>query len=129
MIYRGWVRWKYLRAAGRRIPDDVAVIGFDDILDARSHLPPLTTVRHPTFALGYEAVLSLLATVEGQRTEEVHTRVPTRLVIRQSCGCRPKDATLTSVARSAASQPVVDQAALARLMAEAALIEAQHSTH
>ena len=34
-----------LRAAGRRIPEDVAVIGFDDILDARSHLPPLTTVR------------------------------------------------------------------------------------
>jgi len=118
-----------LRTAGRRIPDDVAVIGFDDILDARSHLPPLTTVRHPTFALGYEAVVSLLAAMSGQRTEEVHTRVPTRLVIRQSCGCRPKDTTLSRVAQSATSAPVVDQVALARLMAEAALIEAQHSTH
>ncbi len=117
-----------LRAAGRRIPDDVAVIGFDDILDARSHLPPLTTVRHPTFALGYEAVVSLLAAVNGKRTEEVHTRVPTRLVVRQSCGCRPKDTTIASVTRSAASEVVIDQVSLARLMAEAVLIEAQHST-
>ena len=69
-----------LRAVGRHIPDDVAVIGFDDILDTRSHLPPLTTMRYPTFALGYEAVLSLLATVNGKRTEEGHTRVPTRLI-------------------------------------------------
>src|SRR5512143_2893831 len=89
-----------LRAAGRRVPEDVAVIGFDDILDARSHLPPLTTVRHPTFALGYEAVLSLLATIAGQQTDEVHTRVPTRLVIRQSCGCRPKDMIITSVTQA-----------------------------
>ncbi len=80
-----------LRAAGLRVPDDVAVIGFDDILDARSHLPPLTTVRHPTFALGYEAVMSLLATISGRQKTDVVTRVPTRLVVRQSCGCRPKN--------------------------------------
>jgi signal transduction histidine kinase/DNA-binding response OmpR family regulator len=116
-----------LRAAGRRIPDDVAVIGFDDILDTRSHLPPLTTVRHPTFALGYEAVLSLLATIEGKRTEEVHTRVPTRLVVRQSCGCRPKDTIITSASRSALSESALDPVSLAHLMAEAVLIEAQHS--
>ncbi|HSD85159.1 MAG TPA: substrate-binding domain-containing protein, partial [Anaerolineae bacterium] len=117
-----------LRAAGRRIPDEVAVIGFDDILDARSHLPPLTTVRHPTFALGYEAVVSLLSTIEGKRAEEAHTRVPTRLVVRQSCGCRPKDTTITTVRRSEANEVVVDQSALAHLMAEAVHIEAQHST-
>jgi signal transduction histidine kinase/DNA-binding response OmpR family regulator len=116
-----------LRAAGRHIPDDVAVIGFDDILDARSHLPPLTTVRHPTFALGYAAVLSLLATINGQQAAEVHTRVATQLVIRQSCGCRPKDTTIASVARSAAGEPAIDHAALACLMADAVLIEAQHS--
>lgn len=80
-----------LAAAGRRVPEDVAVIGFDDIPEARSHLPPLTTVRHPTFDLGRQAVLSLLAAIEGARPAAVHTRVPTQLVIRQSCGCRPQD--------------------------------------
>jgi DNA-binding LacI/PurR family transcriptional regulator len=115
-----------LRAAGRRIPDDVAVIGFDDILDARSYLPPLTTVRHPTFALGYEAVLSLLAIIEGHRTEEFHTRVPTRLVIRQSCGCRPKDTTVITVTRSSSGES--GQTSLARRMTEAVLGEAQHSS-
>src|SRR5262249_31093260 len=49
-----------LKAAGKRIPEDVAVIGFDDITEARSQLPPLTTVRHPTFTLGYQAVLAAL---------------------------------------------------------------------
>jgi hypothetical protein len=49
------------------------VIGFDDILDARSHLPPLTTVRHPTFALGYEAVMSLLPTISGRQKTDVVT--------------------------------------------------------
>ena len=117
-----------LRTVGRRIPDDVAVIGFDDILDARSCLPPLTTVRHPTFALGYEAVLSLLDIVAGLRTEEFHTRVPTRLVVRQSCGCRPKDTTSITVSRSAESAPVDNQTSLARRMAEAVLVEAQRSS-
>ena len=78
-----------LRAAGRRIPEDVAVIGFDDILEARSQLPPLTTVRHPTFTLGYQAVMAILQALRGEKRVEENRRVPTRLVIRQSCGCRP----------------------------------------
>lgn len=85
-------------------------------------------MRHPTFALGYEAVLSLLATIEGRRTEEVHTRVATRLVIRQSCGCRSKDTRLTRVRPSPVADGVDHQVALARLMAEGVLIEAQHAT-
>ena len=77
-----------LQQAGRRIPEDVAVIGFDDILDARAHTPPLTTVRHPTFALGYESLRYLLDLINGVRGEAV-LQIPTRLVIRRSCGCSP----------------------------------------
>jgi signal transduction histidine kinase/AraC-like DNA-binding protein/ActR/RegA family two-component response regulator len=117
-----------LRAAGRRIPDDVTVIGFDDILEARSHLPPLTTVRHPTFTLGYQAVLSLLDAIAGKRVGETHTRVPTQLVIRQSCGCRPESAPVTTLVPSTPSDLETTQTALARAMAEATLVEARHST-
>lgn len=117
-----------LRTAGRRIPDDVAVIGFDDILDARSDLPPLTTVRHPTFTLGYQTVLSLLDTIAGKRIGKIHTRIPTQLVIRQSCGCRPESTPATPFIPSTPPDLETTQAALARAMAEATLVEARHST-
>ncbi|MEJ2653611.1 MAG: substrate-binding domain-containing protein [Gammaproteobacteria bacterium] len=117
-----------LYTAGRRIPDDVAVIGFDDILDARSHLPPLTTVRHPTFTLGYQAVLSLLDAIAGKRMGEISTRIPTQLVIRQSCGCRPESTPVATLVPSTSANLETTQAALARAMAEATLVEARHST-
>lgn len=117
-----------LREAGRRIPDDVAVIGFDDILEARSHLPPLTTVRHPTFTLGYQTVLSLLDAIAGKRIGETHTRVPTQLVIRQSCGCHPESTPVTTLVPSTQSDLETTQTTLSRAMAEATLVEARHST-
>lgn len=117
-----------LREAGRRIPDDVAVIGFDDIIEARSHLPPLTTVRHPTFRLGYQVVLSLLDAIGGRRTGETHTRVPTRLVIRQSCGCRPESMPVMALLPETPTDLEITQATLARAMAEATLVEVRHST-
>ena len=117
-----------LRAAGRRIPNDVAVIGFDDILEARSYFPPLTTVRHPTFTLGYQAVLALLDAIAGKQGSETHARVPTQLVIRQSCGCRPESRLATTFAPSTQPDLETTQTTLARVMAEAALVEARHST-
>lgn len=117
-----------LHATGRRIPDNVAVIGFDDILEARSHLPPLTTVRHPTFRLGYQTVLSLLDVIEGRQAGEIHTRVPTQLVIRQSCGCRPESMPVTALLSETPSDREATQTALACAIAEATLVEARHST-
>jgi signal transduction histidine kinase/DNA-binding LacI/PurR family transcriptional regulator/AraC-like DNA-binding protein len=109
--------------AGRCIPEDVAVIGFDDILDARSHLPPLTTVRHPTFALGHQAVLSVLDAIEGEQIGETPTRVPTQLVIRQSCGCRPERMAVPEIP----SDFETAQTTIACAMAEATFGEARHS--
>jgi ABC-type sugar transport system substrate-binding protein len=117
-----------LRAVGRRVPDDIAVIGFDDILEARSHFPPLTTVRHPTFTLGYQAVVALYDTIVGKQGSETHARVPTQLVIRQSCGCRPESTMATKFAPSTQSDLEATQTALARVMAEAAFVEARHTT-
>jgi hypothetical protein len=54
-----------LRAAGRRIPDDVAVVGFDDSPMARSADPPLTTVRQPVELLGGELIRLLLQMISS----------------------------------------------------------------
>lgn len=74
-----------LRAAGKRIPEDVAVVGFnDDFLG--SHLTPrLTTVHADTEVVGYEAAMQLLRLIQGKSTKSL-IRLPTQLVIRESCG-------------------------------------------
>ncbi len=115
-----------LQETGRLIPDDVAVIGFDDILDARSLSPSLTTIRHPTFALGYQSVITLLNQIQGKASHSARMVVPPRLIIRQSCGCPP---TGTSLAFSTEAFPELPLALddLARAMAEASLIEARNS--
>jgi DNA-binding LacI/PurR family transcriptional regulator len=116
-----------LRAGGRRIPNDVAVIGFDDILEARSQLPPLTTVRHPTFMLGYQAVLSLLQEVQDGKNGVSSKRVPTQLVIRQSCGCHAEAMPIVPPGAPSDSDLASVQAALAQRMADATFIEIRRS--
>jgi LacI family transcriptional regulator len=76
-----------LREAGRRIPEDVAVAGFDDSLFARILTPPLTTVRAPIEQVGREAVRQLLRVINGE-TVEPRVVLPVEQVIRQSCGCK-----------------------------------------
>ena len=73
--------------AGRLIPDDVAVVGFDDVPLARFMSPPLTTVRAPTEQVGRDAVKQLVRLIRGEQTDPI-TLLPTELVIRNSCGCR-----------------------------------------
>ncbi len=68
--------------AGRRVPDDVAVVGFDDIVDAAEFRPPLTTMRQDFDALGRRAVAALVAAIEGG--EPVAETVPATLVVRAS---------------------------------------------
>jgi DNA-binding LacI/PurR family transcriptional regulator len=72
-----------LRLAGRRVPDDVAVVGFDDIEMARYTEPPLTTVRQPIQQIGRELARHLLRQVAGEDVDPV-VLLPTELVIRES---------------------------------------------
>jgi DNA-binding LacI/PurR family transcriptional regulator len=72
-----------LRRAGRRVPDDVAVVGFDDIDLARYTDPPLTTIRQPIVGIGRRMARQLLGLVAGQEIEPIVT-LPTELVIRES---------------------------------------------
>jgi len=80
---------KALRQAGRQVPQDIALVSFDDIPIASAIEPALTTVRQPIERMGSMAVEVLLSLVESSPEEEapVHRIVlPTELVIRTSCG-------------------------------------------
>ena len=76
-----------LKLARRRIPDEVAVAGFDDIPFARYLSPALTTVRAPIEEVGREAVRQLSRLMNGQQAQAL-TLMRTELVIRESCGCQ-----------------------------------------
>ena len=75
-----------LQARGIRIPQDVAVVGFDDIREGRFAPTPLTTVRQPLDRQGKQALELVLAQLDGQTIDE-HITLHTELVRRQSCGC------------------------------------------
>jgi LacI family transcriptional regulator len=77
---------RMLREMGRRVPDDVAVVGFDDLEPATLTQPPLTTVRQPTRQTGTAAVETLLDIVENGDEPVRRVIMPTQLIIRQSCG-------------------------------------------
>jgi DNA-binding LacI/PurR family transcriptional regulator len=72
-----------LRAAGRRVPDDVAVVGFEDSAVARYTQPPLTTIRQPIEEMGRQATRLLLAKVAGQ-AGGMHLVLDVELVVRSS---------------------------------------------
>jgi LacI family transcriptional regulator, galactose operon repressor len=76
-----------LRAAGRRLPEDVAVVGFDDIPAAASSTPSLTTVHQPMFEMGQAAVAMLIAAIES-RPYTPHITLPTTLIPRDSTATR-----------------------------------------
>lgn len=73
-----------LADSGRRVPEDVGVIGFDDVPDAANYRPPLTTIRQDFEALAHRAVSALVGAIEG--TSEVFEAdvIPTVLVERAS---------------------------------------------
>lgn len=74
-----------LRGAGLRIPDDISIIGFDDIPWAQYSDPPLTTIRLPAQDLASEACLMLLDLMQGMEPEVRHLILDTKLIVRKSC--------------------------------------------
>lgn len=78
-----------LHDAGLHVPQDIAVVGFDDRLEAIAQHPPLTTVHFPLYETGYRSVHFLLDTIAGRTAKDQIMRLPTTLVVRQSCGCQP----------------------------------------
>lgn len=71
-----------LRRAGLRVPEDIAVAGFDDSGLAATHQPPLTTMRQPWDRISDEMVSLLLSVIDGAHPEPI--TLPTKLVVRES---------------------------------------------
>jgi LacI family transcriptional regulator len=72
--------------AGYKVPEDVAIIGFDDITLAARSIPALTTVRQPIELMGAQAVNMVIDLIEHPTTATRSLILPTELVIRSSCG-------------------------------------------
>lgn len=75
-----------IHEANLSIPDDIAIVSFDDLPAASFSNPPLTTMRQSIFEMGSAAAAMLIALLEGEEHVVTHRRIPTQLVIRQSCG-------------------------------------------
>lgn len=71
-----------LRRSGLRVPDDVSLVGFDDVINARYAMPPLTTVRQSMYEMGQQAAQAVLLQLAG-RTPQVQLPAP-ELVVRES---------------------------------------------
>jgi len=76
--------------AGRIVPTDISVVGFDDIAAAAFHYPSLTTVRQPLDRMGELAVQILIDRIESERETSAEVAVQPELVVRESTGLAPR---------------------------------------
>jgi LacI family transcriptional regulator len=75
-----------IREAGLTVPDDIAIVGFDDLPHAVTADPPLTTVRQPIRQAGVVVVETLLDMLESGSEPPRRIVLPTELIVRASCG-------------------------------------------
>jgi DNA-binding LacI/PurR family transcriptional regulator len=103
-----------LYRAGLRVPDDLSVIGFDDIHIAKVTIPPLTTVQMSRFELARAAVTALRAQVEtsGDSTPKRDYKIQTDLIVRESTGSPRGTATRLREPRGKSSRPEINPIAL-----------------
>jgi len=75
-----------IHSKGLRVPDDISVVGFDDIAISSHTHPPLTTIRQPLVELSARTVDELLALIEGRGSEPKRIELPLELIVRKSTG-------------------------------------------
>jgi LacI family transcriptional regulator len=80
----------YAQSHGTAVPEQLSVVGFDDILIASYAVPSLTTIAQPKYELGRTVAEILLQRIQGHRGERVNLVLPTQLVVRNSTA-RPMD--------------------------------------
>ncbi|WP_024819866.1 LacI family DNA-binding transcriptional regulator [Arthrobacter sp. 31Y] len=81
-----------LHEQGRSIPDDVSIVGFDDLDESTSFWPPLTTIHQDFYAVGRLSIENLLQQIAGTGSVDDFTTVPTNMVVRKSTAAPPASA-------------------------------------
>ncbi len=76
-----------LRAQGIRVPEDVSIIGYDNIFYSSTFEPALTTIAQPIAAIGQECIAQLLERIDHPEKPPVHVTLPVELIERASCRC------------------------------------------
>ena len=71
---------------GLRIPEDIAIVGYDDIFVSEHTNPPLTTIRTPIDAISAHSTQMLIDAIRGVPIEPRQVILPIELVVRRSCG-------------------------------------------
>jgi signal transduction histidine kinase/DNA-binding LacI/PurR family transcriptional regulator/AraC-like DNA-binding protein len=117
-----------LRMRGVHVPDDVALIGFNNEPVCRLVTPPLTTVPLRMYERGRQAARMLLTMIEGGPVPE-HVSLPTRLIVRQSCGCLDPAAVQAKARDYVEQGPSPDRKVLARSAALPNVPLAEHREH
>ncbi len=77
-----------IKEAGLSIPQDIAIVGYDDLAPARYANPQLTTIRQPVLRFGAAVFKILLEIIDGKTNEPQNTILDVELVIRESCGAK-----------------------------------------
>ena len=75
-----------IREAGLTVPDDIGVVGFDDLPVALLSKPPLTTIRQPIPETGMAAVNTLIRILKNPTIEPIVVKLPVELIVRESSG-------------------------------------------
>ncbi len=80
-----------MRRAGRRVPDDFSVVGFDDSFLMNCTDPPLSTIRQPIESMGRAALTLLINQIDGGLTMDRELLFEPELVVRSSTGAVPRN--------------------------------------
>ncbi len=76
---------KEIKSLGHNVPDDISIMGFDDIAVASQMSPALTTVAAPVKELAKQCVIMLSKIIDGTEPDNMHISIPARLVLRNTC--------------------------------------------
>ena len=98
-----------LTGRGIRIPEEVAVVGFDDIFPASLTEPPLTTVHQPMRKIGERGCDRLIERITNPSLRPRVELLPAELVLRSSCGCPPGTVTRRQVTRAMTNDKITER--------------------